>query len=226
MDNRRYETNFVVHPHASSSLSWKQWVQAHLPASLRKWMAELGDLVLFARTLAVGPYAAHAPALERGIDSLTLQIRYSGRLARPEMEFIKEFFQLLEGIVRALSNLHERLHHSITQYLMPSPFKFVSHSEYLIPNLLMILPLVLRAVSLALWEIESFDLSMLKFFVVAWSLALAIHQVSQFMEPRSLNLLLVAIYGSIPMLTHFKSAPNSSIYQSLHFLTCLAAILL
>lgn len=224
MDNRRYQSNFVVHPHASASASWKQWVHSNLPVPLRNWLAELGDLVLFTRTLALGPYAAHAPALERGIDSLTLQIRYAGGLARPEMELTKEFFQLLEGMVRALSNLHERLHHSITQYLMPSPFKFVSHSEYLIPNLLMILPLVLRAVSLILWEIEAFDLSVLKFLVVAWSLALAIHEVSQFIEPANLNLLLLAIYGSIPMVTPSNSTRTASMYQSLHFLICLAAI--
>ena len=224
MENRRYQSNFNVHPYATSSASWRQWVHSNLPVPLRNWLTELGDLVLFAGTLAVGPYAAHAPALERGIDSLTLQVRYTGRLDRQETEFLGEFFQRLEGIVRALSNLHERLHHSITQYMMPSPFKFVSHSEYLIPNLLMILPLLLRTVSLILWEIEAFDLSMLKIVIIAWSLALVIHEASQFMEPANLNLLLVAIYGSIPLVTPFKSAPKLSTYQSLHFLTCLAAI--
>jgi glycosylphosphatidylinositol transamidase len=224
MDRRRYETNFVVHPHADASMKWRQWVSSNLPVSLQSWMTDLGDMALFARTLAVGPYAAHAPTLERGIDSLTLQVRFTARSARLEMQFIMEFVQRLEGIVRALSNLHERLHHSMTQYLMPSPLKFVSHSEYLIPNLLLLLPLVVRAVSLILWEIEAFDLNTLKVVAFTWSVALGIHEVSKYVDPMHLNVLFVAIYSSIPAVCRYMSAKQPSTHQSLHFLTCLAAI--
>ncbi|KAI2488956.1 Gaa1-like [Fragilaria crotonensis] len=224
MDKRRYETNFLVHPYATESTGWHKWVNSNVPASLRNWVSELGDLALFTRTLAVGPYAAHTPALERGIDSLTLQIRFTGRSSRVETEFILEVFQWLEGIVRALSNLHERLHHSMTQYLMPSPFKFVSHSEYLVSHILLILPLVVRAVSLIFWEIEEFDLQCLKFVAIIWTVALGVHEVSGFLKSAQVNLLLVLIYGSIPLASQSLSAKLPSTHQSLHFLTCVAAV--
>lgn len=224
MDQRRYETNFLVHPYATASVRWRKWVASHVPAQLRGWISELGDLALFARTLAVGPYAAHAPALERGIDSLTLQIRFTGRSSPVGTEFILEVFQWLEGIVRALSNLHERLHHSMSQYLMPSPSKFVSHSEYLTSHVVLILPLVVRALSLIFWDIETFDLKSITAVALIWTVALGLHEVSTFLELAQMNLLLVFIYGSIPLACRFLSSKQPSTHQSLHFLTCVAAV--
>lgn len=62
----------------------------------------------------------------------------------------------MEHLLRALSNLHERLHHSIAQYTMPSPSKFVSHGEYIYPAVLVSLPMVARAATLALKDLRRF----------------------------------------------------------------------
>lgn len=63
----------------------------------------------------------------------------------------------LEHLLRSVSNLHERLHHSIAQYTMPSPSKFVSHGEYIYPAILVSLPLVVRAALLALKDLKRFE---------------------------------------------------------------------
>jgi len=56
-----------------------------------------------------------------------------------------------------MSSLSERLHHTVNQYILPTSGKFVSHGEYIYPVILLLLPLVLRAVSLAFAQIERFD---------------------------------------------------------------------
>lgn len=56
-----------------------------------------------------------------------------------------------------MSSLSERLHHTVNQYVLPSSGKFVSHGEYIYPVILLLLPLVVRCVSLAFGEIERFD---------------------------------------------------------------------
>lgn len=233
MDSRRYETIFIVHPHADASRGWRAFVDSTtlIPASLRSWLSELGDLALFARTLALGPYPAHAPTLERGIDAVTLQIHFStpdAATSRAQAEFELEFVKRLEGMVRALSNLHERLHHSVTQYLMPSPFKFVSHTEYLIPNLLLLLPLVVRAVSLILSEMKDvkFDFAAFQMVVGVGVTALGIYEVCRLMDTMAVTVLVVMVYGAIPVACRFvfSKEQQASSYQSLHFLTCLAAI--
>lgn len=62
-----------------------------------------------------------------------------------------------EHLLRSISNLHERLHHSIAQYTMPSPSKFVSHGEYIYPAILVSLPMVVRAATLALRDLKRFE---------------------------------------------------------------------
>jgi glycosylphosphatidylinositol transamidase len=82
---------------------------------------------------------------------------------------VVDYVQKLEITIRALSNLHERLHHSTTLYLLPSAYKFVKHEEYLIPNLLLLVPLVVRAATLALNDIRQFDLR-----IMGWMLLIAL----------------------------------------------------
>ncbi len=62
--------------------------------------------------------------------------------------------QKVEHVVRALSNLHEKLHHSTTQYLLVSSNKFVSSSEYVFPVILFLIPLAMRVIGLSFREIQ------------------------------------------------------------------------
>jgi glycosylphosphatidylinositol transamidase len=127
--------------------------------------------------------APHAVALERGIDSLTIQL-----VTRPftttDTRMRNASSKLpgaMEVCLRALSNLHERLHHSTSLYLLLSMDHFVKHEEYLVPNLLLLIPLIIRAVTLFLVDLDEFDWeavgqvverTLLSTVCVAWGLEL------------------------------------------------------
>lgn len=147
-------TSFVVHPYVKESSEWKTSVDLYLPSGLRHWANSLGNLGLFSYSLIVGPYPPHAAVLDCGIDSLTLTAHFGGQPRGTIAGYTVEYVQNVEQIVRALSNLHERLHHSISFYLLPSPTTFVSQAEYLVPTILLLLPLVLRAGMLAFVELK------------------------------------------------------------------------
>lgn len=215
MDRRYSNSQIVMHPYDEPS-----WT---ITAKKSRYVSELAHMLLFAKTLAVGPYAPHAPVLQKGIDALTFQVRFSSNSSQ-HSAFTFDIVERLEGVVRALSNLHERLHHSLTQYVMPSPLKFVSHSEYLIPHLLLLLPCVIRAVSLVLVEFgDEYDVGgALQVTVAVWALALGVYQISQIMESTMhLNGLVVLLYGTVPLICRRN---NKKISQTLHFCTCLCAV--
>jgi hypothetical protein len=159
MDPRRNPSTIFVHPYVEKSVRWREYVGKHLPRQYHEWAMEVVDMGLFAYTLAMGPYAPHAPALARGVDSLTLELNLGGKHPRSQGPAVVEFVQQLEHVIHGLSNLHERLHHSLTLYVLPSPYKFVSHSEYIIPNVLLLVPLLVKVLVLLLVEVEFFDLS-------------------------------------------------------------------
>ena len=101
----------------------------------------------------------HASALLHGIDALTIELRIPTQpLETPTSihPHYADFARCIEHLLRSISNLHERLHHSIDQYTMPSPSKFVSHGEYIYPAILVALPLVARAAMLALGDLKRF----------------------------------------------------------------------
>lgn len=133
-----------------------------------RWIGRLLDLLGFECTLA-NPQEVlpHVPALERGIDSLTLELAWDGSeggaaAVSAEVQWRRtveaEVVSKLEPILRALCNLHERLHHSTRLYLLVSPERFVKHEEYLVPNLLLLIPLIVRAVTLICLHIQRLDL--------------------------------------------------------------------
>ncbi|KAG7362063.1 Gaa1-like, GPI transamidase component [Nitzschia inconspicua] len=129
---------------------------ANMPKMMERQIQTYADdfvnMFLFARTLAYGPIPPHAAALQRGIDSVTIQVQFEGTYKRDPAE---ELIQYLLYLIRSLANLHERLHHSVTLYLLPTPKTFVSHMEYFLPNILILLPLAIRAFGLLLPAIIS-----------------------------------------------------------------------
>ena len=122
-----------------------------------KHTTALLDLLFFEHTLrGHNVTAPHAAALERGIDAVTIQWvtrTTSSRDARMRNAAAK-LPSAMEICLRALSNLHERLHHSTALYLLLSMDHFVKHEEYLVPNLLLLIPLIIRAVTLFLVDLE------------------------------------------------------------------------
>ena len=120
----------------------------------QQWLSDLLRMIAFSGDMIIGPHPPHAAALDRGIDAVTIRLSLPSQQAAGGAELV----QKLEQALRALCNLHERLHHSVTQYLLPSDKKFVSNGEYTYPTVLVMLPLAARAASLALVDIESFSL--------------------------------------------------------------------
>jgi glycosylphosphatidylinositol transamidase len=169
-------STILVHPYLEESKLARDFLDEKLvngkaklspnEQKLRTWAEGMADLGLFAYSLARGPWPPHAPALDRGIDSLTIQVIFHGTYYRDP---VVEFVQYLEFLIRALSNLHERLHHSVTLYLMPSPKMFVSHIEYLLPNILVLLPLVIRLLLLLLWDMKKMHVR-----TVGWTFLMAL----------------------------------------------------
>jgi GPI-anchor transamidase subunit GAA1 len=139
----------------------RQMKQQGLPKSLHEWAHNMLNLLAFEYVLALGPKPPHATALDYGIDSLTLQGSFLNAVDQDDydekkgnrplskqspQEYPREYVQRMEFVLRSLSNLHEQLHHSTSLYLLTSPDRFVKHEEYLVPNLLLVIPLLIRAV--------------------------------------------------------------------------------
>jgi glycosylphosphatidylinositol transamidase len=158
-------TNIYGRPHnmfqqrISTSTHRSKLQQAWEKSLIHRWLPSFGhnhvdqllDLWNFQYILAFGPVPPHASALGQGIDALTIQLRTSSSSSASQHD-VTRLVAGLEYILRALSNLHERLHHSTSLYLLlvgPSTPEdaFVKHEEYLISNILLLVPCILRAVS-------------------------------------------------------------------------------
>ncbi|KAL7464845.1 hypothetical protein ACHAXS_005173 [Conticribra weissflogii] len=116
-----------------------------------QYIKDLIGLFGFMAGMALGPRQPHSSALQHGIDSLTIKLQIPTQQPETPLEIhphYADFARCIEHLLRSLSNLHERLHHSIAQYTMPAPSKFVSHGEYIYPAILVALPLVVRAAML------------------------------------------------------------------------------
>jgi GPI-anchor transamidase subunit GAA1 len=172
---RQLQLSVHPFPELRLRLETSRWWRAIFHKASPKWQNRLLDLVLFEYALAVGtgaspgaasPFLPHSPALDLGIDSLTLQLAYdtstttsTGGANSNSNAIVAEVVSKLEPVIRALCNLHERLHHSTRLYLLVSPDRFVKHEEYLVPNLLLLIPLIIRAASLALVDVRWFDVA-------------------------------------------------------------------
>ena len=126
-----------------------------------EYAKDLAGLLGFIGGLVIGPRQSHSSALNHGIDSLTIEVRIPNNgLGSTSSSNIHPHYadltRCIEHLLRSISNLHERLHHSIAQYTMPSPSKFVSHGEYIFPAILVSLPMVIRAAKLALRDLKRF----------------------------------------------------------------------
>ena len=234
--NWRYpDSTFLVHPYTKQAkvvhevLANTSILSDPKPDSfegkVKRWAEEMTNLALFAYTLAIGDHPPHAEALDRGIDSVTIRIRFSGIYARDP---IMELVQYLEYLIRALSNLHERLHHSITLYVMPSATTFVSHIEYFLPNLLLLVPLLIRLLLLLFCDMEQIHVPTAGWAIVAAFLGMIAMLLSS-CATNIVNTWLTIPYGLLGSLwTRQLQDCNASDYvrilQTIQFVTCLTAI--
>jgi glycosylphosphatidylinositol transamidase len=131
--------------------------------AVMQYAKDMGGLLGFMGASMLDKAAPHYPALERGIDSLTIELRIPSKPMQEVATSTKlihthhaDTARVTEHLLRSISNLHERLHHSVAQYTLPSMIKFVSHGEYIFPAILVSLPMAGRAAMLALRDIQRF----------------------------------------------------------------------
>ena len=195
---------------------------------LQEWLSDLLRMIAFSYDLISGPHPPHAAALDRGIDSVTIRLSLPSQQAAAGAELV----QKLEQSLRALCNLHERLHHSVTQYFLPSDKKFVSNGEYTYPTVLMMLPLAVRAASLALVDLESFSLGVaslvgsicLGVAVCIWGAVVGLGLGAN--NFGLINALIAGAYmlGLLGMNRVLKNGSNEKDRRSIQFVACLFAI--
>lgn len=88
------------------------------------------------------------------IDSITLQVSKKQTGSGVRGISALEFINSLEVVLRAMSNIEEKLHQSFFFYLLPNDHTFVSHGEYfyavallVVPSFMQVLLLLSRTVS-------------------------------------------------------------------------------
>jgi glycosylphosphatidylinositol transamidase len=154
----------AIHPYDEEAKAWHsrldgvcEWVGG-VPCPVFPTRALL-DLFWFQQSLrSEQRLAPHASALDRGVDALTVQfVLPAAPVQASTRKTATKLSAAMEITLRSLSNLHERLHHSTSLYLMLDADHFVKHEEYLVPNLLLLIPLILRAVTLILVELKGVD---------------------------------------------------------------------
>ena len=210
-------------------------------ASLQNYASDLAGWLGFVAAMVVGPVQPHSFALNRGIDSLTIEVRVPTTSIGIHPHYA-DLARCVEHLLRSISNLHERLHHSVAQYTMPSPSKFVSHGEYVYPAILVSTPMVVRAASLALRDIQSFQFFFVGITVGTVFIASCVNACNVFVTGRSFIGVLMIIVAwvvrrnlphpnsskdnKIDTSDDFDTAKKVECRKSLRFVTCLLGIYL
>jgi len=207
-----------------------------------KYVKDLSGMISFAISLAVGPYPPHAKFLEHGIDSLTIQIDTTNDEQNAKLPSL--LTPEIESIVRMLSSLHERLHHSVTQYLLPSSTTFVSNGEYTLSSILLLLPFLIRPISIIIdfsmkesKEAKLGFLTVAKVACIAWGLvSLPLYVVQMFLASRKdtrerqimssiyIAIYFIAFFLAIKVLPVFTKQSTIGLKKNMQCFCCLMTL--
>jgi glycosylphosphatidylinositol transamidase len=217
----------TMHPYRQGAKQIQEYVQSKLITSIhskefQEWLPKMLELLAFEYSLLLGPYPPHATALDRGIDALTIQALFTPGV--DPNRFTSDCIQRLEYVLRALSNLHERLHHSTSLYLLASPERFVKHEEYLVPNLLLLIPLAVRAVTLVLVDIPAFHWPTVQQTIfLTLSCVTTFHAVVSEIDKEMIVPAFLLIYATTALFLRFGLRRLSK--QTVQFVSCVTALL-
>lgn len=127
-------------------------LETHVPAEYRQWVRDylknLNGMLRFMTTLASGPSGAHAHFIGYNIDSITLSTMQSPGAGTTTLS-LRAVLRSVEKIVRAMSNLEEKLHQSFFLYVLPNTKDFVSVGEYYYVVALAVSPAIAHLARLA-----------------------------------------------------------------------------
>ncbi|XP_031504265.1 uncharacterized protein LOC116266916 isoform X2 [Nymphaea colorata] len=103
------------------------------------------------------PTGLHGAFRDYQVDAVTLEISPKTSLDNDMLRtaFILKMGRLVEGTIRSINNLLEKFHQSFFLYLLTAPNRFVSVGVYMIPFMLLILPLPVLAAALYLGKSSS-----------------------------------------------------------------------
>ncbi|CAN6476087.1 unnamed protein product [Victoria cruziana] len=104
---------------------------------------------LYQQALGI-PTGLHGAFRNYQVDAVTLEISPKTSLDNDMIRtaFILKIGRLVEGSIRSVNNLLEKFHQSFFLYLLTAPNRFISVSVYMIPLMLLILPLPVLASAL------------------------------------------------------------------------------
>ncbi|GAX21236.1 hypothetical protein FisN_23Lh184 [Fistulifera solaris] len=217
----------TMHPYRKEATQIQEYFQSIFTSwqvkQLQEWLPKMLELLAFEYSLLLEPYPPHAMALDRGIDALTIQALFAPGV--DPNQFTADCIQRLEYVLRALSNLHERLHHSTSLYLLASPERFVKHEEYLVPNLLLLIPLVVRAVTLVLVDIPAFHWPTVQYTLfLTLCCVTAFHAIVSKMDKEMIVVSFLLVSVTISLLLRLGLRRLSK--QTAQFVACFTALLL
>jgi glycosylphosphatidylinositol transamidase len=210
------------------------------PRMVRHFILLLNSVFITTPYISLQP---HSSALNHGIDALTIEVRVPDNSESRSSSIHPHYADLtrcVEHLLRSISNLHERLHHSIAQYTMPSPTKFVSHGEYIYPAILVSLPMVVRSAMLALIDLRRFQFLHVGVVLITVCLAssavglLAISTDAKqsgkdFAAKFSMPIAFIGIYFLVVVVarqSRLRLKDTTDIQGSLRYLSCLVGIYL
>ena len=143
----------VHESYVSFVLTWtihfcKEYITAKFERGLLKYLDDLKGMLYFMATLASGPSGPHANFIRYNIDSVTLSLTKGPNANLRELS-TRDVLRSIEMVIRALSNLEEKLHQSFYFYVLPSTSTFVSVGEYFYALALAISPAMAHLLYLA-----------------------------------------------------------------------------
>ncbi|CEG42811.1 uncharacterized protein PHALS_13056 [Plasmopara halstedii] len=126
----------------------EKYTPLELRESVRKYLINLRGMLYFMTTLATGPSGPHANFISYNIDSITLSLTQRSTLKDRSLS-TRDVLRSIEMVVRAMSNLEEKLHQSFFLYVLPTTLTFVSVGEYIYAVLLVSSPAMVHILYLA-----------------------------------------------------------------------------
>ncbi len=85
-------------------------------------------------------------SVDNNVDKKNNHNHVTNDVADTHLKNINQVLLGIEHLLRGINSLQEVLHHSVNQYIMVSTTKFVSFDEYILPVILILIPLALRVI--------------------------------------------------------------------------------
>ncbi|CAH8581964.1 unnamed protein product [Dicrocoelium dendriticum] len=115
--------------------------------TMLRWQDALGLLHAVWTQSSGSPTGLHGLPIGYQIPAVTIRGPSRAHHSAAHMKNGAHLGKLIEGILRSLNNLQERMHQSFWYYLLPNPMRYVSIGVYMPPVLILIGSLLLKVIS-------------------------------------------------------------------------------